>query len=79
MPDGLDQARLERTRALLRGEQLRRLKFADAFRDTLSMMTLLIDMTQSFTSPAEYQHMPPHCGSLPDFRKSDGAKAKKKP
>jgi len=72
----LDKKRLERTRRLLRGEQLHKLKFEDAFRDTLEMMALLIDMTRTFTTPAEYRRIPDHCGSLPAFAKPNGKKTK---
>jgi hypothetical protein len=63
----LDQQRLERTRQLMRGEQLHKLRFEDAFQETLSMMALLIDMTRAFTSPSEFRGIPDHCGSLPAF------------
>jgi hypothetical protein len=72
----LDEKRLERTRQLLRGERLHKLKFEDAFRDTLEMMALLINMTRAFTSPSEYRRIPDHCGSLPAFPKRDEKKAK---
>ena len=72
-----DRRRIERTRRMMRAEQLHKLKFTDAFRDTLSMMALLIDMTQSFTSPSEYRRIPDHCGSLPASEKLDGRKKKK--
>jgi hypothetical protein len=55
----------------MRGEQLDKLTFEDAFQDTLSMMALLIDMTRTFTSPSEFRGIPDHCGSLPAFRKPD--------
>jgi hypothetical protein len=74
----LDKERLERTRDMMRGEQLHKLKFADAFRDTLSMMALLIDMTRSFASADEYRQIPDHCGSLPEFHRLNGKKGKKK-
>jgi hypothetical protein len=74
----LDKQRLERTRQIMRGEQLHKLKFEDAFQDTLSMMALLIDMTRAFTSPSEFRRIPGHCGSLPAFRKTDARKKNNK-
>jgi hypothetical protein len=62
----------------MRGEQLHKLKFEDAFQDTLSMMALLIDMTRAFTSPSEFRRIPDHCGSLPPFRKPDVRRTKNK-
>ena len=72
----LDKQRLERTRQMMRGEQLHKLNFEEAFHDTLSMMALLIDMTRAFTRPSEFRRIPDHCGSLPEFRKPDGRKTK---
>ena len=72
-----DRERLKRSRQMMRGEQLHQLEFADAFRDTLSMMALLINMTQSFASVSEYRRLPSHCGSLPEFHKLDREKNKK--
>lgn len=65
-----DKQRLRRTRRLMRGEQLHKLKFSEAFDQTLSMMALLIDMTASFTSPSEFRRLPNYCGSLPPARHS---------
>lgn len=73
----LDRRRIERTRQIMRAEQLHKLKFTDAFHNTLSMMALLIDMTQSFASTSEYRRIPDHCGSLPASEKLDGRKKKK--
>ena len=75
----LDKQRLRRTRQMMRGEQLHKLKFTDAFHDTLSMMALLIDMTASFTSASEYRRLPDHCGSLPLYRQFDDGKKEKNP
>ena len=72
----LDKQRLERTRQMMRGEQLHKLNFEEAFHDTLSMMALLIDMTRAFTQPSEFRRIPDHCGSLPEFPKPDGRKKK---
>jgi hypothetical protein len=72
----LDRQRLERTRQMMRGEQLHKLNFEEAFHDTLSMMALLIDMTRAFTRPSEFRRIPDHCGSLPEFRKFNGRKTK---
>jgi hypothetical protein len=72
----LDKKRLERTRQLLRGEKLHKLKFEDAFRGTLEMMALLINMTRTFMTPSEFRRLPDHCGSLPAFPKRDEKKAK---
>jgi hypothetical protein len=53
------------------------LRFADAFRDTLAMMALLINMTTSFTSASEYRRLlRHHCGSLPALEPFDGKKKK---
>ena len=71
-----DKRRLRRTRQTLRAEQLHKLKFTEAFHDTLEMMALLIDMTASFTSASEYRRLPGHCGSLPEYRPLDGKKKK---
>ncbi len=68
----LDKQRLRRTRQMMRAEQLHKLKFTEAFHDTLSMMALLIDMTASFTSAD-------HCGSLPLYRQFDDGKKETKP
>ena len=73
-----DKNRLERTRQIVRGEQLRKLKFADAFRDTLWMMAFLTDLTRSFASASEYRRMPDHCGSLPEFHRLHGKKENSK-
>ena len=51
----LDKQRLRRTRQMMRAEQLHKLRFTEAFHDTLSMMALLIDMTASFTAASEYR------------------------
>jgi hypothetical protein len=72
----LDKPRLERTRRMMRGEQLQKLDFEKSFHDTLAMMALLIDMTRAFTSPSEFRRIPDHCGSLPQYRKPDGRKTK---
>ena len=61
----LDKKRLDRTRRLLRSEQLNKLEFRHAFRDQLSMMALLINMTTSFASPQEYRQITNQCGSAP--------------
>jgi hypothetical protein len=73
----LDKQRLRRARQIMRAEQLQKLKFPEAFHNTLSMMALLIDMTMSFTSASEYRRLPDHCGSLPPFRQLDGTKKQK--
>jgi hypothetical protein len=70
----LDRQRLRRTRQMMRGEQLHKLKFREAFDDTLSMMALLLDMTASFASASEYRRLPNHCGSLPTYRPNDNKK-----
>ena len=75
----LDKQRLRRTRQMMRAEQLHKLKFTEAFHDTLSMMALLIDMTASFTSASEYRRLPDHCGSLPQYRQFDDGKKETKP
>jgi len=75
----LDKQRLRRTRQMLRAEQLHKLKFTEAFHDTLSMMALLIDMTASFTSALEHRRLPDHCGSLPLYRQFDDGKKETKP
>ncbi len=72
----IDRQRLERTRQIMRGEQLHKLKFADAFRDTLSMMALLSDMTRAFTSDSQYRRLPYSCSSLPATRKPNGRETK---
>ncbi len=72
-----DRRRLQRTRQMMQAEQLHKLKFSDAFHETLAMMALLIDMTASFTSPSEYRRIPDHCGSLPAPRKPDDKKKNK--
>jgi hypothetical protein len=72
----LDQKRLERTRRLLRGEQLHKLEFTTAFRGTLEMMALLINMTRTFMTATEYRRIPDHCGSLPAFPKRNEKKVK---
>jgi hypothetical protein len=72
-----DRQRLKRARHVMRAEQLHKLKFTEAFHDTLSMMALLIDMTISFTSPTEYRKLPHQCGSLPPYRQFNGGKKEK--
>ena len=69
-----DKDRLDRTRRLMRSEQLHKLKFTEAFRDQLAMTALLIDMTASFASPREYRRITDHCGSLSYPRKLHGKK-----
>jgi len=68
MFDAFDSDRLRRSREAMRAEQLHKVKFTEAFHDTLSMMALLIDMTASFTSESAYRRLPDHCGSLPPLR-----------
>ena len=75
----LDKQRLRRTRQMMRAEQLHKLRFTDAFHDTLSLMAMLIDMTASFTSASEYRRLPDHCGSLPLYRRFDDGKKEKNP
>ena len=74
-----DQQRIERTRQMLRSEQLHKLKFSEAFHNTLFMMALLIDMTASFSSPSEFRRLPDHCESLPPYRRLNGEKKGKNP
>ena len=69
-----DKGRLRSMQQIAQGEQLRELRFTDAFHDQLSMMALLLDMTASFASSREYRSIPDHCGSLPAFRKPDDRK-----
>ena len=76
MFDVFDKRRLQRTRQTMLGEQLHKLKFTEAFHDTLAMMSLLIDLTASFTSASEYRRLPDHCGSLPEHRPPDAKKKK---
>ena len=71
-----DKRRLRRSRQMMEAERLHKLKFTEAFHDTLAMMSLLIDMTASFTSASEYRRLPDHCGSLPEHRPFDGKKKK---
>ncbi len=71
-----DLLRLDRSAQTLRGEALHKLKFEDAFHDTLSMMALLINMTTSFSTPAEYRRLLNDCGSLPLLPKRNGTKTK---
>jgi hypothetical protein len=59
----------------MRGEQLHKLKFAEAFHDTLSMMALLINMTRVFVPPSQNHQIPDHCG-LPATRKPNARKTK---
>jgi hypothetical protein len=73
-----DKRRLRRARQVMKGEHLHKLKFTEAFHDTLAMMALLIDMTASFTSVSEYRRLPDHCGSLPEFRPLNGKEKKNK-
>jgi hypothetical protein len=54
-------------------------RFADAFRDTLAMTALLIDMTACFSTPSEYRRLLNHCGSLPPFKQLDDRKVKNQP
>ena len=79
MFEAFDGDRLRRTRDAMRAERLPKLKFTEAFHDTLSMMALLIDMTASFTSVSEYRRLPNHCGSLPSHRPFRDEKKQKNP
>ena len=70
----LDRSRLDRTRRLMRSEQLRRLKFKEAFQEQLAMTALLIDMTSSFASPGEYRRITGHCACSPSVSEPNDAK-----